>query len=130
MDVWIVNLLGAALIGFIAWYFFASRKAQVEQASAGPGTQEIHVLVKGGYNPDLIVARPDVPLRIHFRREETSPCSEEVVFPDFGVHRHLPAFETTVIELPAAKEGTYGFACGMDMMRGTLKVQGEARSSS
>jgi plastocyanin domain-containing protein len=123
VDVWIVDLAGTGIIAFIVWYFFVSKREQSERASTGPGAQEIQVLVKGGYNPDVIVARPDVPLRIHFRREETSPCSEEVVFPDFGVHRHLPAFETTVIELPPAREGTYRFACGMDMMRGTLKVE-------
>jgi len=123
MDVLIVNLAGAALIAWIVWYFFLSRREDSALAEGGPGAQEIHVVVKGGYNPGVIVARPDVPLRIHFRREETSPCSEEVVFPDFGIHRHLPAFETTVIDLPPAKAGSYRFACGMDMMRGTLKVR-------
>jgi len=122
MDVLWVDLGGALLIAGIVWYFFLSRREDAARATAGAGPQEIHVLVKGGYKPDVIVARPDVPLRIHFRREEASPCSEEVVFPDFGVHRQLPAFETTVIDLPAARAGTYRFACGMDMMRGVLRV--------
>ena len=123
MDVLIVNLAGAALIAGIVWYFFLSRKSEAGSASSGSGVQEIHVTVKGGYSPEVIVARPGVPLRIHFRREETSPCSEEIVFPDFGIHQQLPAFETTVIDLPPAKAGSYRFACGMDMMRGTLKVE-------
>jgi plastocyanin domain-containing protein len=122
MDVLIVNLAGAALIAGIVWYFFLSRKSEAGSASSGPDIQEIHVTVKGGYSPELIVARPGVPLRIHFRREETSPCSEEIVFPDFGIRRPLPAFETTVIDLPPAAPGSYGFACGMDMMHGTLRV--------
>lgn len=123
MDVLLVNLVGAALIAGIVWYFFLSRRSEAGSASSGPDVQEIHVTVKGGYSPEVIVARPGVPLRIHFRREENSPCSEEVVFPDFGVHRQLPPFETTVIDLPPAKAGSYRFACGMDMMRGTLRVQ-------
>jgi plastocyanin domain-containing protein len=122
MDVFFVNLAGTALIAGIVWYFFLSRRSEAGATSLGSAVQEIHVTVKGGYSPDLIEARPDVALRIHFRREEASPCSEEIVFPDFGIHRQLPAFETTVIELPAAKPGSYRFACGMDMMRGTLKV--------
>jgi len=130
MDVLIVNLTGAALIAGIVWYFFLSRRAEAGLASAGPLAQEIHVTVKGGYSPEVIVARPDVPLRIHFRREETSACSEEIVFPDFGIRRYLPAFETTVVEIPAAKAGSYGFACGMDMLHGTLRVgeEPEARA--
>jgi plastocyanin domain-containing protein len=122
MDVLLVNLAGAGLIAGIVWYFFLSRRPEAAAATAAAGVQEIQVTVKGGYSPDVIVARPGVPLRIHFRREETSACSEEVVFPDFGVRRRLPAFETTVVEIPAAQAGRYGFACGMDMLHGTLQV--------
>jgi YHS domain-containing protein len=67
-------------------------------------------------------AQAGVPLRLHFRREETSPCSDEIVFPTFGVRRPLPAFETTPIDLPASAPGTYPFSCGMDMMHGWIVV--------
>lgn len=122
MDIMLVNLAGALLIAWIVWYFFLSRRPAEGRASESSARQEIQVTVKGGYSPERIVARPGVPLRIHFRREETSPCSEEVVFPHFGIRRSLGAFETTVVDLPAAAEGTYGFACGMDMMHGSLVV--------
>lgn len=125
MDILLVDTLGFALIGSIVWYFFLSGRHQEAQAVGAEGAQEVHVTVKGGYAPDVIRAKPGLPLRIHFRREETSPCSEEIVFPDFGVKRFLPAFETTLVELPARPAGTYGFACGMDMLHGTL-VLGEA----
>jgi Cu+-exporting ATPase len=123
MDLLLVNLAGAALIAWIVWYFFLSRTAEERVAVGGPHAQDVQVTVKGGYIPELIRARPGVPLRIHFRREETSACSEEVVFPDFGIRRSLPAFETTTIELPAAPAGSYGFACGMDMMHGRLVLE-------
>jgi YHS domain-containing protein len=89
-------------------------------ATTAGGVQEIQVTVKGGYIPETVVARPGIPLRILFRREETSPCSEEVVFADFGIRRQLAAFETTAVEIPASAAGSYGFACGMDMMHGRL----------
>lgn len=120
MDLLIVNLAGVALIAWIVWYFFLSRRSEQGTAQTAGGVQEIQVTVKGGYIPETVVARPGLPLRIHFRREETSACSEEVVFPDFGIRRHLPAFETTRIEVPASPAGTYNFACGMDMMHGRL----------
>ncbi len=126
MDVVLVDVAGLALIAGIVWYFFLSRRADAGQARAGHDVQEIDVTVKGGYIPETIVARPGVPLRIRFRREETSPCSEEVVFPDFGIRRHLPAFETTLVDIPAPAAGDYGFACGMDMMHGRLVVGGAA----
>lgn len=120
----LVNVAGIALIAWIVWHFFFSRRSEVAVATFAGGGQEIQILIKGGYRPDVVRAEPHVPLRLHFRREETSACSEEIVFPDFGVKRTLPAFETTTIELPPTAPGRYGFACGMDMMHGTLVVGG------
>jgi YHS domain-containing protein len=121
-DVVLVDLAGLAAIAAIVWYFLLSRRPVEAAAEETAGFQEIRVTVKGGYSPDRIVARPGMPLRLHFDRQEESPCSEEVVFPDYGVRRQLPAFTTTTIELPAKPAGSYGFACGMDMMHGTLVV--------
>ncbi len=119
----LANLLGLAVIAWVVWYFFLSKRAEEGSTSAAGGMQEIHVTIKGGYIPELIHARPGLPLRIHFRREETSPCSEEVVFPELGIRRHLPAFETTAVDIPAPAAGSYGFSCAMDMMHGRLEVR-------
>lgn len=127
MDILFVNLLGALLILGIVWYFFLSRRPDRAVAEEASGVQEVEVRVKGGYVPEVVVARPGVPLRILFRREETSPCSEEVVFPEFGIRRRLPSYETTVVEIPASQEGRYSFSCGMNMMHGTLVVGEGAR---
>jgi P-type Cu+ transporter len=129
VDILLVDLAGLATIGAIVWYYFLSRRADEAVAAEAGGVQEVRVVVKGGYSPDRIVARPGVPLRLHFDRQEESPCSEEVVFPDFGVRRHLPAFATTTIDLPVRPAGSYGFACGMDMLHGTL-VLGDAALES
>ena len=126
----LVNLAVAGFIAWIVWYFFIANAATVAAAIAGAGVQQVEVLVKGGYRPDVIRALPGVPLRLRFRREETSACSEEIVFPDFGVKQHLPAFATTTIDLPAAAAGTYAFACGMDMLHGKLVVGDSATSEA
>ncbi|HET7293390.1 MAG TPA: cupredoxin domain-containing protein [Vicinamibacteria bacterium] len=125
-DVVAVDLGGLLLIAAILWYFFLSRRPESAAAREADGVQELRVTVKGGYSPERIVARPGIPLRLHFHRVEESPCSEEVVFPDFGVRRHLPAFATTTIELPGKPAGSYVFACGMDMLHGTLVLGDEA----
>ncbi len=87
------------------------------------GLQEIKVTVKGGYSPDVIVVKSGVPVRLNFYRDETSSCSEQVVFGDFGIARDLPAFKTTPIEFTPEKTGEFTFACGMNMLRGKLIVQ-------
>ena len=95
-------VLGAGLagIGWVNWYFFLA-KGEVATAQAGAGgAQEVTI-----------------------DRQETSGCSEEVVFPDFGVRKFLPAFEKTTVEFTPQEAGTYGFTCGMSMLQGRLEVE-------
>jgi len=85
--------------------------------------QEIQIMVKGGYSPNLIRVQEGVPLRLVFDRQENSDCSARVVFPDFGVSRSLAAFGRTTVELLPTRAGQFGFACGMNMLHGTLVVE-------
>jgi plastocyanin domain-containing protein len=113
---------GAALIAFIVWYFFGEREKAIAQVAAS-GVQEVKVTVKGGYAPDVIVVKQGKPVRLDFYRDETSSCTEQVVFGDFGIVRDLPAYKTTPIQFTPDKAGEFTFACGMNMVRGKLIVQ-------
>lgn len=116
---WMVALGAAGAIVLVNWYFFTSGTA-VSAAGADGGSQDVTVVVHGGYEPATIRVQSGRPVRLHFDRQETSSCSEEVVFPDFGVRRFLPAHEQTVIEVTPRQPGTYEFACGMGMLHGRL----------
>jgi len=113
---------GMALSAFVLWYFFGEREKAVAPVAAS-GVQEIKVTVKGGYAPDVIVVKQGKPVRLDFYRDETSSCTEQVVFGDFGIARDLPAYKTTPIEFTPDKAGEFTFACGMNMVRGKLIVQ-------
>ncbi|HXG65545.1 MAG TPA: cupredoxin domain-containing protein, partial [Blastocatellia bacterium] len=104
------------------WYFFGERERVVAAMGSG-GVQEVDITVKGGYSPDVIVVRKGAPVRLNFYRDETSSCSEQVVFGDFGIARDLPAFKTTPIEFTPDKTGEFTFTCGMNMMRGKIIVE-------
>jgi plastocyanin domain-containing protein len=117
----IVVVVGLASIAVVLWYFFGERE-KVAARQGESGVQEITVTVRGGYSPDTIVVREGVPVRLNFYRDETASCSEQVVFGDFGIARHLPAFQTTSIEFTPDKAGEFTFTCGMNMMRGKLLV--------
>ena len=118
----LVIAVGLGLIGLTLWYFFGERE-KVAAETAESGFQEIKVTVRGGYSPDLIVVKQNVPVRLNFYRDETSSCSEQVVFGDFGIARDLPAFKTTTIEFTPDKIGEFTFTCGMNMLRGKLIVE-------
>lgn len=83
----------------------------------------IRIRVRGGYHPDTVHARVGEPVRLIFRREETAPCSERVVFPDFGKSAMLPAHEDVAIELAPERSGTFEFTCQMGMLHGRLIVE-------
>lgn len=119
-----VSAMGASLIGLLAWFFFGSRKAH--RASLEGGVQRVAITVKGGYVPNLITVRQGVPLRLVFDRQESSDCTSRVVFPDFAVSKSLAAFGKTAVELLPAEAGEFEFACGMNMIHGTLVVEPSA----
>ena len=116
-------LVGLAIIGGIAWFFWGRRKSGTRAAVASSGCQEAMVLVRGGYTPDVIVVEHGRPVRLKFRREESAACSEMVVFNDFGKSARLPTGETVAVEFLPEKPGEYEFACQMGMLRGKLVVE-------
>ena len=119
---WMVIAGGLAAIAWVYWYFFLAERSAVAVSRGATGNQEVTVVVRGGYTPAAIRVRAGKPVRLVFDRQETSGCSEEVVFPDFGVRRFLPAHRQTAVELtPAA--GSYEFTCGMGMLRGRLVAE-------
>ena len=93
---WTVVAVGTAVIGWINWYFFLARPRGVTATTTG-GVQEIRVVVEGGYQPSDIRVTAGTPVRLLFDRRETSPCSEEVVLPEFGIRRFLPAQRITAV---------------------------------
>jgi plastocyanin domain-containing protein len=114
---------GLAAILWVNWYFFiAGRTAALARVNPR-GIQETTVTVLGGYSPAVIKVKQGTPVRLTFDRQETSSCSEEIVFPDFGIRKFLPAHARTVVEFTPDKTGSFDFTCGMSMLRGKLIVE-------
>lgn len=120
---WIAIALGAAAIAWVNWYFFFAERTVATAAAAANGVQDVTITVHGGYDPATVQVKAGTPVRLHFDRQETSSCSEEVVFPAFGVRKFLPAFQQTVVEVTPPAPGTYEFTCGMSMLHGRLVAE-------
>jgi plastocyanin domain-containing protein len=120
---WIVVLAGAAAIAWVNWYFFLARRGTATAETREGGTQEVTITVQGGYEPAEVKLKKGIPARLVFDRQETSGCSEEIVIPDFGVRKFLPAFQKTTVELKPETAGSFEFTCGMSMLRGRLVVE-------
>ncbi len=119
----IVTIGALALSVFIAWFFWFAPKGQTRAAMSASGAQEVAVIVKGGYTPDVIVVKSGQPVRLRFTRQESSACSEKVLFPDFNQNALLPEGQEVTLEFTPDKPGEYSFQCQMGMLRGKLIVE-------
>ncbi|GJF17824.1 copper-translocating P-type ATPase [Mycolicibacterium cyprinidarum] len=124
----IVIVAAVTVVGFLWWFFFGTKTAR--QAQLVGGVQEVDVTVKGGYSPAVIRVTEGVPLRLRFDRQESGDCTSRVVFADFGASKTLPAFGTATLEFTPDKTGEFDFACGMNMIHGTLIVEPADSSTS
>ena len=130
---WIVVLTSAGAIAWVNWYFLVAGRsggAAVAAANPGAGTAgaggvpSATIVVQGGYDPSVVRVKAGSPVRLVFDRRDTSGCSEEVVFPDFGIRKYLPTGKQTTIEVTPPAPGRYEFMCGMSMLRGALIAEG------
>ncbi len=120
----LITVMGIALSVFIAWFFWFAPKAKTQAVVSVTGAQEVAVTVKGGYTPDVIVVKAGQPVRLRFTRQESSACSEMVLFPDFNQSAKLPEGQEVNVEFTPDKPGEYGFQCQMGMLRGKIIVEG------
>ncbi len=124
----VVTLISISLLAFLVWFFFGPRRStRTENVGA---TQSITVTVKGGYSPNTIEAVLGVPLNIIFDRQESGSCTEQVVISSFGIIVDLPANKRTSVTFTPDHEGTFDFACGMNMVHGKLIVKSAENSAA
>ena len=119
----LVVVLGVALIAGELWFFLGSRRSNVPLSAGGDGVQEVQVLVKGGYHPDVIPVEAGRPVRLVFYRDETADCSAQVVFDELDIDQELPPFKKTPIEFTPYDPGDYHFRCGMSVIRGRVVAE-------
>jgi RND family efflux transporter MFP subunit len=96
-------------------------------ASSGRGSatvQSAQVTVnEQGFEPAKVSLRAGAPARITFLRTTDKTCATEIVFPSLTIKRTLPLNEPVVIAFTPTKGGDVAFACGMNMLHGTVVVE-------
>ncbi len=95
-------------------------------AQVKDGVQVVRITASDeGYEPAAIRLRAGIPARLIFERQSGSICAAKLAIPDLGVEAtELAAGEATAIEFTPVRSGRFTFACGMDMLRGALLVEG------
>ncbi len=85
------------------------------------GVQKVSVDVsKGYYDPSVIELQAGIPAEITF--SQSSGCTGSIQSADLGFSEDLSNGPKTV-KLDGLQAGTYGFACGMNMVTGSIVVK-------
>ncbi len=116
IDQILVLVFGISGMLFVYWFFFM-KKEEIVKAS-----DEIEIVVSGGYKPSSIQVKRNQLTKLNFLRTDPSDCLEEVVLPDFKIKKYLPLDKKVTLELRPTKKGEYFFSCGMNMYHGKLIV--------
>lgn len=119
----LVILAAAALIGLIIWWFFGNFQKRSQQADLANGRQEGQVVVKGGYEPEVLYLKQGVPAEVTFKMEDKTACLSHVVFSSLGVDKDLSKEKLAKVQIPTDKAGEIDYACGMDMFHGKIVVR-------
>lgn len=119
----LVILAAAALIGLIIWWFFGNFQKSSQQADLANGRQEGQVVVKGGYEPEVLYLKQGVPAEVTFKMDDKTACLSHVVFSSLGVDKDLSKEKLAKVQIPTDKVGEIDYACGMDMFHGKIVVR-------
>ena len=74
------------------------------------------------FEPSRLTLRAGVPARLTFTRMSEKTCATSVVFASLKITKELPLNEPVTIEFTPSRAGEIAFACGMNMLRGTIVV--------
>jgi len=91
-------------------------------AEVKDGVQLITLNVSAaGYNPDKLVVKKGIPVRITTNSSADAGCVRGLMIPDFNINEPLEIGQDT-LEFTPDKTGTFEFMCQMRMSKGTLEV--------
>jgi plastocyanin domain-containing protein len=79
------------------------------------GKQIVAIDAKGGYLPEVSVAKAGVPTVVRFNTTGTFDCSASVRIPSMDVSQTLPQTGTTDIDIGINQKGPIEGSCGMGM---------------
>lgn len=107
-----------------SFFLRAERERLGLRQPAASGIQTATIIVGDqGYEPPKVSLRAGIPARLSFVRTSDKTCGTEVVIPSLNITRALPLNEPVEIEFTPAKAVDIAFACGMNMLQGTIAVQ-------
>lgn len=121
----VVALLGTLVFGKGLLFPKTVASGETEQLESTPASnsiQEITITPKS-YTPNNIVIEAGKPSIINFKPEKGSACLQIIRSEQLGLNLNLEEGKDNFVSLKALEPGTYEYACGMNMYKGTITVK-------
>lgn len=80
-------------------------------------------VTEDGYVPARVEAKKGEPLTLVVTRKVERTCATELVIKEYGINQPLPLGKAVTVTFTPTKSGQVKYACGMDMISGTLVIQ-------
>ena len=87
------------------------------------GAQKVSIDLPGGYKNGAATVKAGKPVAITFHLKSDAGCGNIIALPAAKWSKTLKVGESATVVYTPTKTGELKFACDMDMMRGTLKVE-------
>ena len=105
-----------------------TRKEEIKEVKSNvsivDGKQIITIDARGGYFPQMTIAKADMPTIIKVETKSTFDCSSALVIPDLNYQKNLPPTAVTEIEVPPQKAGEeIQGLCSMGMYSFQIKFE-------
>lgn len=86
------------------------------------GVQKATIVLDDGFRPAVVNVRAGGPVQLTFDVRKRA-CATSVVFGGMKISKPLVDGKKTVVTFTPKKAGTYGFACSMNMFKGSVKAK-------
>lgn len=123
----IVAAAGIVLGGFAVWAFLVRQAPLVR---SGGRSQDVRIVLRRTFEPDVILIEPGRQVRLHVFREDASPATERIVIEKVKIERELAPFQTTIVEFTPPEPGDYIIRSGPIIGRVAAQVGFEAARSN
>ncbi len=92
------------------------------RSSNSQGAIAITVTQKG-FEPAEVKVPKGAPVTLLVTRKTEKTCAKEFVMAEYGIRKNLPLNQPVEIVFTPNEAGELRYACGMDMIAGTVVVQ-------
>ena len=91
--------------------------------TGGDATRVAVTVTEKGFEPEVVTVPYGKPVVLVVTRKTDQTCAKNLVIMDHDIRRDLPLDQPVEITFTPKKRGDLVYACGMDMIRGTVRVE-------